>query len=119
MQRSALGTGVNQAAEIRDLAKERWRSKKAATLESVEKEMVRRYVLAAALGHRRASTKLAYYTDVLGDAQMRDYVTRTPDPSDPSKKLTYTPNMYVNRRDGLHAATPVVLFAPPAPAPSL
>ena len=65
-----------------------------------------------------AINRLAYYTDIIGDAKMRDYVTGTTDPNDPSKHLDYTDEMFVQQRPGMTAEPPVVAnqqFAPVAP----
>jgi hypothetical protein len=65
-----------------------------------------------------AINRLAYYTDVIGDAKMRDYVTATIDPTDSSKQahLTYTDGMFVQQRPGLAAIPPADANEQPTPA---
>ena len=73
--------------------------------------MVRRYVTAVAYARKynvksapigKGLARLAYYTDLIGDAKLEAYVTRTPDPNAKgTSMLTYTPNMYVKARPGL------------------
>ena len=106
-----------QADDLRTQVKEGWRSKKERELAAADELMVRRYATAVALARQfnvrndevtQAISRLAYFTDIIGDAKMRDYVTRTKDPTDPSKSrmLPYTDGMYVQSRPGLTATPP-------------
>ena len=86
--------------------------------------MVRKYAQAVYLGRRynvrntwvnRAISKLAYYTDIIGDAKLKEYVTATTDPTDASKKLDYKDQMYPQSRPGLGATPPASGGALPLP----
>ena len=73
--------------------------------------MVRRYATSVAYARKynvknpaitKAIGRLAYYTDIIGDAKMQQYVTNSPDPTTKgASKLPYTSNMYVQTRPGL------------------
>jgi hypothetical protein len=106
----------DQADELRTTVKEKWRSKKESELADADKVMVSRYATAIALARKynvrndqvtHAIARLAYFTDVIGEDKMREYVTRTKDPTDPSKSrnLSYSNGMYLQSRPGL-TATP-------------
>ena len=108
---------IAQAQDLRDTVKEQWRAKKERELAGADELMVRRYATAVALARQynvrnaqvtHAIGRLAYFTDIIGEAKMRDYVTKTKDPNDPMKlrMLSYTDGMYVQSRPGL-TATPV------------
>jgi hypothetical protein len=114
MENSGRDNLIDQAGEIRDRAKENWRTKKESELAGTDTLMVRKYAQAVYLGRRynvrnqwvaKAIGKLAYYTDILGDAKMKDYVTVTSDPTDPNRKLDYKDGQYPQSRPGL-TATP-------------
>ena len=65
----------------------------------------------------KAIGRLAYYTDIIGDANMQKYVTNTPDPTTKgATKLSYTPNMYVQTRPGLTTLPTAQGSATPLPA---
>ena len=68
---------------------------------------------------RLAIERLAYFTDVLGEAQMREYVTKTRDPGDAARlrMLPYTEAMYVRARPGLTAIPTPSATQSPAPLP--
>ena len=96
---------ADKAAELRDKVKSGAEQKKEKALDATSSQMVRRYASAVALAQKtnvrhplvdQATARLAYYTGILGEAKMREYVTSTPDPSDPSKKLTYTAGQYAH-----------------------
>jgi len=119
---------VARAQELRDTVKELWRSKKARELAGADALMVQRYATAVAFarqhdvddGHvRLAIERLAYFTDVLGEAQMREYVTKTRDPGDAARlrMLPYTEAMYVRARPGLTAIPTPSATQSPAPLP--
>jgi hypothetical protein len=118
MESSGRADLVEQAQNIRDRAKELWRTKRDIELAGADELMVRKYATAVAIARRydvrsqeveHALRRLAYFTDVLGDATMRAYVTRIKDPTDPAKAraLTYRDGMYAQSRSGL--------LAPPSP----
>jgi hypothetical protein len=88
--------------------------------------MVRRYATAVAYARKynvknpaitKAIGRLAYYTDIIGDAKMQQYVTNAPDPTTKgATKLTYSPNMYVQTRPGLTTLPAAQGDAKPLPA---
>lgn len=97
----------DRAAELRDQVKTGADQKRARALDAASTQMVRRYASAVALAQKtnvrhplvdQAIARLAHYTGILGEARMREYVTSTPDPSDPYKKLTYTAGQYEQMR---------------------
>ncbi len=105
---------ATQADNIRSTVKEAWRSKKETELNGSDTLMVRYFSMSVAYARKfnirnafvaRAINRLAYYTDIIGDAKMREYVTATVDPTDPGKQahLSYTDGMYVQQRPGLTA----------------
>ena len=63
----------------------------------------------AALGPRApeaalpAVRRLAYFTDIIGDAKLKVYVEGTIDPTDPTKKLEYRDGLYLQSRPGQSA----------------
>ena len=126
MRNSGRDDLMNRADEIEDLAKDYWRKKKQQELDDADTLMVRRYATAVALGRRfnvknqhvtRALARLAYFTDIIGDAKMAAAVTSTPDPTTKgATKLSYTPNMYVQTRSGLTALPPASGAQTPLPA---
>jgi len=106
----------DQADELRTKVKETWRSKKETELAGADELLVRRYATAIALARKynvrndqvtHAIARLAYFTDIIGEDKMREYVTKTKDPTDPSKSryLSYSNGMYLQSRPGL-TATP-------------
>ena len=90
--------------------------------------MVRDYARAVHLGRTynvrnqligRALNRLAYFTTLIGDQKLGGYVTNTNDPMDASgsRKLSYTPFMYVQMRPGLPASPPQNGAGAPLPPP--
>jgi hypothetical protein len=103
-----------KADDIRSSVKEAWRANKEKELNGTDTLMVRYFAMAVAYARKfnvrnpfvaTAINRLAYYTDIIGDAKMREYVTATSDPTDPTKQahLSYTDGMYVQQRPGLTA----------------
>jgi hypothetical protein len=93
----------DKGRELRESAERRDEQRREHALDAATSQMVRRYASAVALAQKtplidQAITRLAYYTGILGEARMREYVTSTPDPSDPSKKLPYTAGQYEQMR---------------------
>jgi len=91
-----------RAGELEDTASEVWRARKAKELDAVEALLVARYATAVAHAQKHgvksaeithALSRLAYFTDLLGDAKMRAYVT--------SAGLPYDDHMYVTKQPGL------------------
>jgi tetratricopeptide (TPR) repeat protein len=118
--------GKYQADDLRTNVKEGWRKKKEVELAGADQLMVKRYATAVAIARKynirnaqvtHAVERLAYFTDIIGDANMRSYVTQTKDLSDPSGMATlpYTDGMYLQARPGMTATPPPAGEGPPAP----
>ena len=125
MRNSGRDDLAAKADELEDTAKEFWRKKKQQELDGADELMVRYYATAVAYARKynvrnpainRAISRLAYYTDIIGDANMQKYVTNTNDPVNKGAKLSYTPNMYVQTRPGLTTLPPPSGEAKPLPA---
>lgn len=124
MRNSGRDDLMNKADELEDAVKDFWRKQKEKELDGADRIMVRHYATAHALGRKynvrnqhvaRAGARLAYFTDIIGDAKMAAYVTDTNDPINKSGKLTYTPNQYVQQRAGLTSLPPPSGEAKPLP----
>lgn len=114
----------DKAAEIRDATREGWRSKKESELKGSDTLMIRRYASAVHLAKKyniknaqtsRAVSRLAYFTDILGDPKMKDYVTQTADPADANKKLEYKDGQFIQSRPGMASVAPPNGLAPVLP----
>ena len=115
-----------KADQLEDAKKDFWRKKKEQELAGADEAMVRRYATAIALARKynvrntqitKAIGRLAYFTDIIGDAKLGQYVTNTPDPTNKgATKLTYAPGQYVQTRPGLAALPPPQGDANPLPA---
>lgn len=111
MRNSGRDDLMNKADELEDAAKDFWKQKKQQELDGADEIMVRRYATSVAYARKynvknpaitKAIGRLAYYTDIIGDAKMQQYVTNSPDPTTKgASKLPYTSNMYVQTRPGL------------------
>jgi tetratricopeptide (TPR) repeat protein len=126
MEQSGNDALIDQAAEIKGAVKQGWRDKREQEINANDEILVRRYAQAVKLAQTynvrtawvtRAVARLAYLTDIIGNQKMRQYVTSTTDPTDPSKvrKLSYTDNMYVQMRPGLPATPALTGVAAPLP----
>ena len=113
-----------QAANIRDAVKEKWRSTKESELKGADTLMVRHYAGSVSLAQKynvrnehvtKAIGRLAYFTDVIGDAKLREYATSSTDPANPPSKLDYKDGMYLQRRPGLTALPPASGASTPLP----
>src|SRR5262249_1757688 len=104
---------ADMADNIRTTIKENWRSLKESELAGSDQLMVRKYASAVAIARKyntrseaveRAIAKLAYYTDISGEAKMAEYVAQAKD--DQGKPIEYRPGMYVQSRPGVTATPP-------------
>jgi tetratricopeptide (TPR) repeat protein len=124
------GSGItklqDQADDLRTSVKEGWRTKKARELGDADENMVKRYAQAVAYARKYnvrnptvtlAIERLAYFTDIIGNDKMREYVTRTKDPTDLSggTMLTYVNDQYLQSRPGISVTPPIVGEGSPAP----
>ena len=95
----------DMAYQLEDAKKDFWRAKKQQELDGADEVMVRRYATAVALARKynvrstyvsRAIARLAYFTDIIGDAKMAGYVQNAPDPTNKgATKLPYKQGQYV------------------------
>lgn len=126
MRNSGRDELMNKADELEDKAKDFWKAKKQQELDGADEIMVRRYATSVSYARKynvknpaitKALGRLAYYTDIIGDAKMQQYVSNTPDPTTKgATKLTYSPNMYVQTRPGLTTLPAAQGDARPLPA---
>jgi len=85
-----------------------WRTKREQELNSADQIMIDRYGNAVMLARRynvsnpaivHAIQRLAFFTDVIGEAKLPQYASRV-------KDLNYTPGMFLRIRPGLDTAPP-------------
>jgi len=95
-----------------------WRDKREKELNSADEIMVDRYANSVMLARRynvsnpsvvRAIQRLAFFTDVIGEAKLAQYGGRV-------KDLNYTPGMFLRIRPGLDTAPEANGMASPLPA---
>jgi hypothetical protein len=65
---------------------------------------------------QNAVSRLAFFTDYLGDDKMKGYVENTPDPLDASNKLVYRNGEFLQWRSGVVATPPSNGASAPLPA---
>ena len=108
-----------------DQVRNGWRTTKDQYMELCNQKMVSRYVTAALIARKynvrdatvqKGVTRLAFFTDYLGDDKMGGYVQQTPDPLSPGSNLVYAPGMFLQWRSGVLAAPPA--NGQPAPLPA-
>ncbi len=108
-----------KADAVRVKVQTAWRNKRDQELDSADQIMVNRYATAIVLGRRytitsaevtRAIRRLAFMTDVIGEAKMAQYASGV-------KDLNYTPGMFTKMRPGLVTAPKPEPM--PAPLPVL
>jgi hypothetical protein len=114
-----------QIDDTKDQVKAKWRATKDQYMEVCNQKMVSRYVTSALIARKynaknstvqNAVSRLAYFTDYLGDDKMKPYVESTPDPLEPNSKLAYVPGQFLQWRSGVVAAPPP--SGQPAPLPA-
>jgi tetratricopeptide (TPR) repeat protein len=107
-----------QADAVRMRVETGWREARDRELDSADQVMVDRYGNAIALARRynvsnpavmRAIGRLAFFTDVIGEAKLGQYTSRVPN-------LEYSPGLFLRLRPGLVTAPRPESSAPPAPA---
>jgi hypothetical protein len=126
MRNSGRQDLMDKADQLEDAAKDFWKQKKQQELDGADEIMVRRYSTGVAYARKfnvknpaitKAIGRLAYYTDIIGDAKMQQYVTNTPDPTNKgASKLPYASNQYVQTRPGLTSLPVAQGDAKPLPA---
>jgi hypothetical protein len=114
-----------QIDDTKDAVRSKWRETKDKYMEICNQKMVSRYVAAALLARKynvknatvsAGVSRLAYFTDYMGDDKMKPYVEATPDPLNPNSKLVYAPGEFLQWRSGVVAAPPANGQPPPLPA---
>lgn len=101
MRASGRPDVIALAKELESAKQDFWKAKRQLELDGCDTVMVRRYAtaLAFARAHKvrssRAQARLGFYTDVIGDARMKEIVTSTPDPAARGgAMLTYKDRQY-------------------------
>ncbi len=109
----------------KDQVRDKWRSTKDQYLELCNQKMVGKYVTSAMIARKynvkdatvqKAVSRLAFFTDYLGDDKMKGYVEATPDPLDPNSKLVYQSGEFLQWRSGVVSTPPAK--GSPAPLPA-
>ncbi len=107
-----------KADAARVTANKTWRDKKEQELGSADSIMIERYATAVVFAKRfnvanpqviRSIRRLAFFTDVIGEAKMKQYTSTV-------KDLNYTEGMYPRMRPGISSAPPP--NGAPAPLPA-
>lgn len=108
-----------QADAVRMRVETAWREARDRELDSADQVMVDRYGNAITLARRynvqnpaivKAIQRLAFFTDVIGEAKLSQYTGRVP-------SLEYTPGLFLRLRPGLVTAPRPEGMPPPAPPP--
>jgi hypothetical protein len=106
-----------QADAVRMRVESGWREARDRELDSADQVMVDRYTNAISLARRynlsnpavvRAIARLAFFTDVIGEAKLAQYAARVP-------TLEYSSGLFLRLRPGLVTAPEAQGMAPPAP----
>lgn len=107
-----------KADAIRMRVEAAWRQARDRELDGADQVMVDRYGNAISLAHRynvsnptivRATQRLAFFTDVVGEAKLSQYMGRV-------KNLKYSPGLFLRLRPGLVGSPRNDGLPPPAPA---
>jgi tetratricopeptide (TPR) repeat protein len=117
---------VQQAIDdTKDAVRGKWRERKDQYLEVCNQKLVGKYVTAALIARKynvkdasvqNAVSRLAFFTDYLGDDKMKGYVENTPDPLEPSRKLAYVSGEFLQWRSGVVETPPASGVPAPLPA---
>jgi hypothetical protein len=115
---------AEQVDAIRQSRREQWRAAREQSLESADRPMIKFYAESVVWGRAykvrapssdQALRRLAFFTDILGNAKMKDYSQGVLDPAT-KQPFTYVDNMFLRTRPGQTAGlTPDGL---PAPLPA-
>jgi len=106
-----------QADAVRMRVETAWREARDRELDSADQVMVDRYGNAIHLARRynvsnpavsRATARLAFFTDVIGEAKLQQYTGRVP-------ALEYSPGLFLRLRPGLVTSPKAEGMVPPAP----
>jgi hypothetical protein len=108
-----------QADAVRMRVETGWREARDRELDSADQVMIDRYGNAITLARRynvsnpavvRAIQRLAFFTDVIGEAKLQQFTGRVPN-------LEYTPGLFLRLRPGLVTSPRAEGTSPPAPPP--
>ncbi len=108
---------IDKADMVRLQVSEGWRKKQEQELDSADRIVVDRYAMAVMLAQRynlsneaitRSIRRLAFLTDVTGEAKMSEYTAN-------NKDLVYQPGMFQRMRPGVIEAPEVDALPPPNP----
>jgi hypothetical protein len=114
-----------QMDDTKDQVRSKWRATKDQYIDVCNQKMIGKYVTAALIARKynvknaavqNAVSRLAFFTDYIGDDKMKPYVENTPDPSDPTGKLVYVNGEFLQWRSGVVSAPPA--NGQPAPLPA-
>ncbi|HEY6558685.1 MAG TPA: hypothetical protein VI072_15485 [Polyangiaceae bacterium] len=106
-----------KADAIRVQVQQAWRDRREQEINSADNVMVDRYATAVVLARRynvssggvtRALRRLAFFTDIIGEAKMKQYTANV-------KDLNYTEGMFTKMRPGQVTAPPPQGTPPPLP----
>jgi len=106
-----------KADAIRVQVQQAWRDRREQEINSADNVMVDRYATATVLARRynvssggvtRALRRLAFFTDIIGEAKMKQYTANV-------KDLNYTEGMFTKMRPGQVTAPPSQGTPPPLP----
>jgi hypothetical protein len=106
-----------KADAIRVQVETAWQQSRDRELEGADRVMVDRYGKAITMARRynvsnpaivRAIQRLAFFTDVIGEAKLSSYTQAIPE-------LSYTPGMFLRIRPGLVTSPEPGAMPPPAP----
>ena len=106
----------DKADQIRQRLTEAWRATRERELNSADEAMIHLYAQSVALAKRynvrnaavnRANQRLAFFTDILGEAKMTQYTKGI-------QGLDYREGLFLQTRPGLVASPPPQPLPPPA-----
>ncbi len=106
----------DKADQIRQRLTEAWRATRERELNSADEAMIHFYATSVALAKRynvrnaavnRANQRLAFFTDILGEAKMAQYTKGI-------QGLDYKEGLFLQTRPGLVASPPPQPLPPPA-----
>ncbi|MBN2195622.1 MAG: tetratricopeptide repeat protein [Polyangiaceae bacterium] len=109
---------MEKADAVRVKVQTAWRDAREKEINAADEIMVNKYATAVVLSRRynvthaeitRAVRRLAFFTDVIGEAGMQAYASKV-------KDLNYTPGMFMNQRPGMVTAPAPDAIPRPLPA---
>jgi hypothetical protein len=113
---------MEKAALLRESRTQAWRKKRDTELAAADSNMIFKYTVAVVLGRnynirsptvKKALQRLAFFTDMLGDAKMAEYTG--PVEKNESLKFKYEPGMFQKTRPGMVVEPEISVAPPPLP----